>query len=512
MKVLTLLYALHTLSPCIAYIGVQNRGFRKESKRVTLVQPLKATTSLRLPRRFQLRSDVFGTIGSIALLGAIDEGARLALAGSGLPHSLVAGSVLAILLTMTRNFGESIHEKCLAPGSKILLKWMAVFFAPNLITLPLAKPIASGLIEWTKLSCVVIFGLFVTMATSALVAAAFDTVDKKKTKENTSAGDPTGAYLQSIHELKGNSPLSSGTNRNFGKPLLLPLILTSFISFVVFSCTAAPLAATSLSVSCTLAAYAISCRLSDRLNNFANRFPTQKISKPFRFVTRATSTLVAKTAHPVILTSLLVTAILYLTGAFLGFSNIAATELYAATGGPFLTRMLGPCVIGLACGVYARRRDIARAWLPVSTAVGTGAITGLYGTALAVNFLQLPLQAKLSLLPRCVTSPLALPILSTLKVDPGAALAIISVTGILGAALGPVFLSAIGIGAKKSRARGLAMGAAAHGVGTAQMASEPYAQPYASIAMALTAALSVALALTPPTQRLLLAAAGVPSI
>ena len=53
------------------------------------------------------------------------------------------------------------------------------------------------------------------------------------------------------------------------------------------------------------------------------------------------------------------------------------------------------------------------------------------------------------------------------------------------------------------------MGAAGHGIGTAQMANEPDAQPFAAIAMSLVGAASVVAASLPPTRKLLLAAAGV---
>ena len=59
-------------------------------------------------------------------------------------------------------------------------------------------------------------------------------------------------------------------------------------------------------------------------------------------------------------------------------------------------------------------------------------------------------------------------------------------------------------------ARGLAMGAAGHGLGTAATSQEPDAFPFAAIAMALNAAASTVLVSIPVLRRLLRAAAGVP--
>jgi len=78
---------------------------------------------------------------------------------------------------------------------------------------------------------------------------------------------------------------------------------------------------------------------------------------------------------------------------------------------------------------------------------------------------------------------------------------------VLGAAGGPSALTALG--ATKPLPRGLAMGAAAHGIGTAQMGSEPEAQPFAAIAMSLVGAASVVAASLPPTRAALRAVAGV---
>ena len=65
------------------------------------------------------------------------------------------------------------------------------------------------------------------------------------------------------------------------------------------------------------------------------------------------------------------------------------------------------------------------------------------------------------------------------------------------------------LGTKDPVARGMAMGAAAHGIGTAQMGDEPDAQPFAAIAMSLVGAASVVAAATPASRALLLRAAGV---
>ena len=90
--------------------------------------------------------------------------------------------------------------------------------------------------------------------------------------------------------------------------------------------------------------------------------------------------------------------------------------------------------------------------------------------------------------------------------DPSLAATIVVVTGLLAANFGRSVLDALGVDSPV--ARGLAMGAAGHGLGTAAMAEEKEAFPFAAIAMALNAALSTVLVSVPAVRRALLAAAG----
>merc|ERR1712050_624218 len=90
--------------------------------------------------------------------------------------------------------------------------------------------------------------------------------------------------------------------------------------------------------------------------------------------------------------------------------------------------------------------------------------------------------------------------------DPSLAATIVVITGLLAANFGAAALDLMGVRAPV--ARGLAMGAAGHGLGTAAMAQEKEAFPFAAIAMALNAALSTVLVSVPPVRKLLLAAAG----
>jgi putative effector of murein hydrolase len=185
--------------------------------------------------------------------------------------------------------------------------------------------------------------------------------------------------------------------------------------------------------------------------------------------------------------------------------------------------------------MFARRRLMVQSAAAVSAVTAVSSSFGLFATALAGRLLQLSWPVRVAALPRQVTvrtaaadgrsmhspcapqpspscaachaqAPLAIAIAGMLQADPSLAATIVVVTGLLAANFGRAVLDALGVDSPV--ARGLAMGAAGHGLGTAAMAAEAEAFPFAAIAMALNAALSTVLVSVPFVRKLLLAAAG----
>ena len=490
-----------------AYLGppspLLSRGLKSLRRRDVLVRA-STFAALDEPTKKSVPA-VVRTLTGAGILGLADETARICLAGTGAPHSLLAGGATIAVLGLLRSVGAKLHEGWLAPGATLLLTWMAAFFAPNLVLLPTAKPVAATTAECAAVALVVVGGLFATLLTTAVATTVFDNTQKTKTP------NPTEGYFSSL-EAKTPSMQKKNPGRTFGP--LGPLGFLTVVSFGLFANTGAAIAATSFFAVSTLAAYTVGFRTNALINDWsagASRSTTKKglVGEAGRKVNNVASTIMSKIAHPVVLCAALVTLGVQLAAAATGIAPRAALELYASTGGAALQRLLGPCVVGLACGVYSRRRDVLASWRAVSSGVLIGSLAGIYGTAGLVNLLGLPSEAKLALFPRCITTPLAMPVLGALGGDPPTAFSIITVTGILGAAFGPAFLSLFRI--QNPKARGIAMGCAAHGIGTAQMGqSEPQAQPYASIGMSIAGSAMVALALLGPSQNLLLRIAGLP--
>lgn len=400
----------------------------------------------------------------------MDEVARVALRGSSLPHSLVGAAVLFTLLACTGSQGEKIHDSLLAPGSALALAWMPSFFVPALVALPLCSPVVATARDALAASFVIVFGLFATLATTASASAAM-------LKDVAKEASATAA----------KATAATGPSSKFGEPLFAPLLLGSLLSGALAIQDPTPLKAGVYFALTTLATYVASSRASKSLSNFASK----RLSKRHTL-----AGVVVKAAHPVAVCGLLTTLGVRVLGSLAQtLDPLLATTLYVKTGGAALQRLLGGACFGLACGVYAKRHEIRESWRPVSAGVATGVSTGVYGTAILVRLLRLPDSAKLALLPRCITSPLAIAFCNAMKIDPSASVVVVVATGILGAAFGPSFLARF-----DPKSRGLAMGAGAHGVGTAQLANEPNAQAYASISMSLVGALSVALATIPATR------------
>lgn len=165
--------------------------------------------------------------------------------------------------------------------------------------------------------------------------------------------------------------------------------------------------------------------------------------------------------------------------------------------------MLGPAVIALACQMYDKRKLMRENLVEVGSAVTVSSFGGIFGTAAVVRLLQIASPyLRLSLLSRNITSPLAMAIATILGADVSLAVSMVVVTGLIGANFGASILDSFGI--KDPVARGLGIGAAAHGLGTAAFVEEKNAFPFAAIAMALTASATTVIVSIPLFKRWIL--------
>jgi len=156
--------------------------------------------------------------------------------------------------------------------------------------------------------------------------------------------------------------------------------------------------------------------------------------------------------------------------------------------------LLGPATVALAVPLYENRRVVMAAILPMLAALAVGSVTAVASVVLLAEAFGLPRGVVLSLTPKSVTAGVAMGISESLHADPSLTAVAVVLTGILGAITVTPLMNRIGI--TDFRARGFAVGIAAHGIGTARAFQvDAVAGVFAGIAMSLTSLL-VPLAVT----------------
>ncbi len=177
------------------------------------------------------------------------------------------------------------------------------------------------------------------------------------------------------------------------------------------------------------------------------------------------------------------------------FNGVLATyksgtmKLLATGAGDILLYLLGPCVVSLSISMYSRKKVIADNLLTVFTSMLVASAGGLFGTAVMVRLLKIGGDTgdvlRKSILPRNITTPLAIAITNIIKGNISQAAAVVCFTGIYAATFGASFLTSIGITDPVSR--GLGIGGSGQGLGVASMMGEKEAFPFAAISMVMTA-------------------------
>ena len=134
-------------------------------------------------------------------------------------------------------------------------------------------------------------------------------------------------------------------------------------------------------------------------------------------------------------------------------------------GGDYLTFLLGPATVALAVPLYKNVVHIRRHVMPILAAIGVGAVVAIASGAGMVYALGNNPEIMRVMLPKSVTTPIAVEIVAQLHGSRELGATLVVLTGLFGALVGARFLHLIGI--RHELPLGLAMGTAAHGIGTA---------------------------------------------
>jgi len=185
-------------------------------------------------------------------------------------------------------------------------------------------------------------------------------------------------------------------------------------------------------------------------------------------------------ANPVLLSVLLIAPVLWLT-------RTNYTTYFE--GAQFIHFLLGPATVALALPLWDNRDTIRTSVAPIVLALLAGSVVAAGSAILLARAFGLPMEVLLSLAPKSTTAPVALGISEAIGGLPALTAVLVILTGIIGAVTVTPLMNLLRI--SDWRARGFAVGVAAHGIGTARAFQvNPVAGAYAGIAMALNALLT----------------------
>ena len=158
------------------------------------------------------------------------------------------------------------------------------------------------------------------------------------------------------------------------------------------------------------------------------------------------------------------------------------------SGAQFIHFLLGPAVVALAWPLWERRLELLQRWRALLVAALAGGAAAS-GSALALGWaVGLPHEVVLSLAPKSVTAPVAMGIADKIGGIPALAAVFAVVTGMVGALSGKYLFGLLKVPTDASgwRARGFALGTAAHGIGAARaLQVNADAGAYAGLALGL---------------------------
>lgn len=133
-------------------------------------------------------------------------------------------------------------------------------------------------------------------------------------------------------------------------------------------------------------------------------------------------------------------------------------------GGQFVSFLLGPSVVALGYILYQQMSYLKGNVVSILTSIFIGSITGIVSVILLARITGADNALIMTLEPKSVTTAIAMNIATQTGGIPSLTAVIVLFCGIFGGIIGPFVLRVLRI--KSSVAKGLAMGASAHSVGT----------------------------------------------
>lgn len=164
-----------------------------------------------------------------------------------------------------------------------------------------------------------------------------------------------------------------------------------------------------------------------------------------------------------------------------------------APAGEYIDFWLKPAVVALGVPLSRQISVIRRQMIPLLVAETVGCLVGIISVVLIAELFGASREVVLSLVPKSVTTPIAIEVAQTIGGIPALTAAVVVSTGIFGAIAG---FKMMGMSRVKSPiAQGISMGTAAHAVGTsAALERSPRYGAFSSLGLILNGLLTAVLA------------------
>lgn len=133
------------------------------------------------------------------------------------------------------------------------------------------------------------------------------------------------------------------------------------------------------------------------------------------------------------------------------------------TGGSIIAFLLGPATVALALPLFNHWQLLKQNFGILIAGVLAGTCSGILSILFCAKLFGVTREIALSMVPKSITTPIAMEVSATLGGIPALTIACVVFTGVLGAICGHKLLALAGV--RNNMAIGLAIGAASHGIG-----------------------------------------------
>lgn len=135
-------------------------------------------------------------------------------------------------------------------------------------------------------------------------------------------------------------------------------------------------------------------------------------------------------------------------------------------GGKLLSTLLQPATVAFAVPLYKNFKVLKKHAVEIVVSVVSGSVAAMISSAFLAKWMHLDSSLINSLIPRSVTTPIAMSVSQVIGGVPNITAVFVIITGILGTMIGPSILKIFRI--ENEVARGVLLGTSAHGTGTSK--------------------------------------------